>query len=184
MCNCHGRVPSHLFPHQTRRRHQETRRSGTEDCCVVPHISIGKFDTKELSSQSMRLCQLHSSLHACSCDKKHNTALCEKQFVRLQTVGQQTESPSSTGRDRVRLVRVRPDRAGPGLVRARRVGVRRVGGPKISRFFPSSAPHSRVFLFSLGCLLVGIWWCFGGPESQLCAFSPLGCRVKPCGPRF
>ena len=69
-----------------------------------------------------------------------------------------------------------------------KVGPRRVGGPKISRFFFPLPPQfsfflslwvsSRVFFPLSRGLLVEFWWCFGRSGLQMCLFSPSGCRVE------
>ena len=79
---------------------------------------------------------------------------------------------------------------GPEGWGARKVGGRRVGGPKFRAFF-LLPPFS--FFFSLsgcllvsfflsGCLLVEFWWCFGRSGPPMCLFSPSGCPVKPRRP--
>ena len=64
----------------------------------------------------------------------------------------------------------------------KKVCLRRVGGPKISRFFsPFSRRQFRSFSLSLGVFS----WNFGGVfecrDPQMCTFGFSGCRVKPPG---
>ena len=66
----------------------------------------------------------------------------------------------------------------------RRVGPRRVGGPKFSRFFFRFPPPILLFLSLTVCLPVVFWWCLKRRGRQMCTFGVLGllCEV-PAAPK-
>ena len=66
--------------------------------------------------------------------------------------------------------------------RARRVGPRRVGGPKFRAFFPSTTTiffHAPLFWG----LLVEFWWCLKRRGLKCSRLEFSGCSVKPRRPR-
>ena len=63
-----------------------------------------------------------------------------------------------------------------------RVGPRRVGGPKVSRFFFPLPPQFSFFLPSLGGLFVEFWWCFRRPGPEMCTFGVLLAGGRAEGP--
>ena len=71
------------------------------------------------------------------------------------------------------------EKVGPKGVGARRVEPRRVGGPKISRFFFLSPAGNFILPSLAGCLLVEFWWFFEIRDNQMCTFGLSGCHVKP-----
>ena len=109
----------------------------------------------------MRLCQLQFTPRILV-RQRHKTALCEKESVRLQTVGQQTESPSSTTDTELGSSELGPTELGWVLRGPEGLVPEGWEGPKSRAFFPSSAPiivsfflwvFSRVFISLSGSSL-------------------------------